>query len=241
MGEDAFRPNPFDDWDAQLKSMRAGGSDVRAFFRRRLRAASYFVPRRPDGKSLSLLATQNNELFLPAFTSEAEFDKWTQPHDGMSALSFETLHHIVVDDLNLSGIVINPFGASLILRRGKLAAMESAATGMTHKRVTHTGKMLFETAKYPPALARAFVAALESSGMEVIEAYILMVRQERETKPHLLFLIDFSGDRKRLFPIVARAVRPHIKSGSNFELLKADRTALAAARQKAAPVYGKRG
>jgi hypothetical protein len=240
MGEDSFRPNLFDDWDAQLKSMRAGGNDVRAFFRRRLRAASYLVPCRPDGKSLSLLATQNNELFLPAFTSETEFGKWMQPHGGMSALSFETLHHIVVDDLNLSGVVINPFGASLILRRGKLAAMESAATGMTHERVTHTGKLVFGTAKYPPALARAFVAALKSSGMEVLEAYILMVRQEHEAKPHLLFLIDFKGDRKLLFPVVARAVQPHIQPGSNFELLKADLTALAAARKKALPVYEQR-
>lgn len=240
MDENAFRPNPFDDWDAQLKNMRAGDSDVRAFFRRRLRAASYLVPRRPDGKNLSLLATQNNELFLPAFTSEDELGKWTQPHGGMSALSFEMLHHIVVDDLALSGIVINPFGASLILRRSKLAAMESAATGMTHERVAHAGKMIFETAAHSPALARAFVAALKSSGMEVFEAYILMVRQEHEATPHLLFLIDFKGDRKLLFPAVARAVQPHIKPGSNFELLKADLAALAAARQKSAPVYGQR-
>jgi hypothetical protein len=240
MDENAFRPNPFDDWDAQLENVRAGGSDVRAFFRRRLRASSYIAPRRPDGRGLSLLATQNNELFLPAFTSEAELDKWTQPHGGTSILLFEMLYHIVADDLSLSGVVINPFGASLILRRSKLSAMESAATGMTLERVAHTGRLLFETAKYPRALARAFAAALRSSGMEVIEAYILMVRQEHEARPHLLFLIDFKGDRKQLFPAVARALQPHMKIGSNFELLKANPATLTVARKKAAPVYRRR-
>ncbi|MDR2296116.1 MAG: enhanced serine sensitivity protein SseB [Clostridiales Family XIII bacterium] len=241
MDGNAFRPNPFDDWDVQLKNMRTGGSDVRAFFRRRLRASSYLVPRRPDGRALSLLATQNNELFLPAFTSEDELGKWAQPHGGMSALSFEMLHHIVVDDLNLAGIVINPFGASLILRRSKLTAIESAATGMMHERIAHTGRMIFETGQCPAALVRDFTAALKNSGMEVFEAYILMARQEHEAKPHMLFLIDFRGDRKLLFPAVARAVQPHMAAGSNFELLKANTATLAAARKKSAPVYQRRG
>ncbi|MDR2354860.1 MAG: enhanced serine sensitivity protein SseB [Clostridiales Family XIII bacterium] len=240
MDENVFRPNPFDDWEAQLKNMRAGGSDVRAFFRRRLRASTYLVPCRPDGKGLSLLATQNNELFLPVFTSKTELGKWMQPHGGVATLPFEMLHHIVVDDVNLSGIVINPFGASLILRRSKLTAIENAATGMTHERVTHTGRLIFETGQCPAALVRDFTAALKNSGMEVFEAYILMARQEHETRPHMLFLIDFKGDRKRLFPAVAQAVQPHMKTGSNFELLKADTATLAAARKKSAPVYRKR-
>ncbi|MDR2770901.1 MAG: enhanced serine sensitivity protein SseB [Clostridiales Family XIII bacterium] len=239
MSENAFRPNPFDDWDAQLRNMRAGGSDVRAFFRRRLRASTYLVPCRPDGKGLSLLATQNNELFLPVFTSKTELDKWVQPHGGSATLPFEMLHHIIVDDLNLSGVVINPFGASLILRRSKLATIENAATGMMHERVTHTGKLIFETGRCTAALVRDFTAALKNSGMEVFEAYILMARQENEAKSHLLFLIDFKGDRKSLFPAVAQAVQPHIKTGLNFELLKADSATLAAARKKSAPVYRK--
>jgi hypothetical protein len=53
-------------------------------------------------------------------------------------------------------------------------------------------------------------------------------------------LIDFKGDRKLLFPAVARAVQPHMKTGSSFELLKADPATLAAAREKTTPVYRKR-
>jgi hypothetical protein len=229
----------FEDWNKQLKNMREGGSDTRAFFTRRLRASEYLVPIQPEGKGLSLLATQHGERFLPAFTSEVEFGKWKQAHGGAAVLTFEALHNTVVDDTKLAGIVINPFGASLILQAETLSEMEGAVTGMTHARTEHKGKTFFKAAKYSPALARAFVAALKDSGMDVSEAYILLARREEDAQSHLLFLIDFKGDRKQLFPAVAKAVRPYMKPGANFELLQAGPATLAAAGEQARPVFRK--
>jgi hypothetical protein len=226
----------FDGWDEQLKRAR-GNSEAWAFFTRRLRASGYFVPRHPDGKGFALLASQKDELFLPAFTSENEFGKWATPNGGASALPFDMLHHIVVDDLRLSGVVINPFGAALILNRDRLTAMENAATGMTHERVEHSGKLILERARHSSALARAFAKTLAKSPMEIFEAYILTARQAHERTSHLLFLIDFNGDRKQLFPAVAAAVQPYMKPGTNFELLKADLVLLDAARKKTAPAF----
>jgi hypothetical protein len=226
----------FADWNEQLRRARTNGGDARAFFTRRLRAAQYFVPRRQGGNELSLLATQENKYFLPAFTSEDEFVKWTQPSNGFAVLPFEMLHHIVVDNPKLCGVVINPFGLSLILNRAALAETESAATGMSHELAEHKGKMFIETAKYRPELARAFAAALKSSGMNVRKAYILMTRQEHDPKGHLLFLIDFSGDNKLLFPHIAKAVKPYIGPGAKFELLRATPATLNIARRKALPI-----
>jgi hypothetical protein len=231
------RPILFDDWDEQLKMAREN-DETWAFFIRRLRASDYLVPRQPDGKGFSLLASQKDALFLPAFTSESEFGKWMAPCGGASFLPFDMLHHIVVDDSRLSGVVVNPFRSALILRRDQLTAMENAATGMTHERVEHTGRLILEQARYAPALGRAFVKALTKSPMEIFEAYILTARQAHEKTSHLLFLIDFNGDRKRLFPAVAQAMQPYMKPGTNFELLKANLTLLNAARKIAAPVYG---
>jgi hypothetical protein len=149
------------------------------------------------------------------------------------------LHHIVVDDPRLSGVVINPFGSALMLSRDHLTAMENAALGMTHERVEHPGKLILARARHSSALARAFAKVLSRSPMEVFEAYILTARQAHERMSHLLFLIDFNGDRKQLFPAVAEAVQPYMKPGTAFELLKADPTLLNAARKKAAPVFKK--
>jgi hypothetical protein len=231
----------FEAWDEQIKRQRENaGGDERAFFIRRVHAASYLVPRAPDGKGLALLATQGGEMFLPAFTSEDEFGKWTGPSGGATLLPFETLHGIVVDDPKLHGVVINPFGPVLLLRRADLAATENAATGMTHRRVDHAGgRMIVEAARYPASLARAFADALKKRPEDISEAYILTARQEHEPKPHLLFLIDFSGDRKLLFPPIAKALQPHMKHGTEFELLKASTPLLRIARQKAQPVFRK--
>jgi hypothetical protein len=72
---------------------------------------------------------------------------------------------------------------------------------------------------------------------ECFEAFILQTRQEHEPAPHLTFLIDFNCDRKQLFPAVAKAIQPHMKAGTNFELLKATFAILQIARGAAAPVY----
>ncbi|MDR1206665.1 MAG: enhanced serine sensitivity protein SseB C-terminal domain-containing protein [Peptococcaceae bacterium] len=149
------------------------------------------------------------------------------------------LHHIVVDDPRLSGVVINPFGSALILKRDHLTAMENAAIGMTHERVEHPGKLILARTHHSSALTRAFAKVLAKSPAEIFEAYILTARQAHERTSHLLFLIDFNGDRKQLFPTVAEAVQPYMKPGTTFELLKADLALLNAARKKAAPAFKK--
>ncbi|MDR1329388.1 MAG: enhanced serine sensitivity protein SseB [Oscillospiraceae bacterium] len=229
---------PFDNWDAELQAMRDGGEpEQRAFFTK-LRASKFFVPVSPlEGKGISLLSTPCGELFIPAFTTSVELQKWERREDGIAVRTFETLHHIVTDDPKLTGIAVNPFGDQLVLYRRDLAIAEDAATGMTHERVEHTGRLIATAAKYAPALARAFSDALKNSGIECFEAYILQTRQEHEPEPHLTFLIDFNGDRKLLFPAVAKAIQPHMKAGTSFELLKATFATLQIARDAAAPVY----
>jgi hypothetical protein len=231
--------SPFDNWDEQYAQMLTGGGAERAAFFSKLRRSIFLVPQPPEGGGISLLATQHGEMFIPAFTTGGEFRKWERREDGAAVRAFEALHGCVTDDAKLAGVVINPFGNQLVLSRRDLDGLENAATGMTRERVEHRGKLMLEAAKCAPALARTFSAALKGSGMDVFEAYILTARQEAGDRPHLLFLIDFSGDRKLLFPHVARAVQPHMKPGDNFELLKADYALLEAARAKAEPAYRK--
>jgi hypothetical protein len=230
---------PFDDWDERFKRMTEGGEADREPFFRKLRRSMFLVPQSLEGNGLSLLSTPCGELFIPAFTTSNEFRKWERREDGATVRTFEVLHGCVTDDPKLAGVVINPFGSQLVLNRHDLDGLENAATGMTRERVEHRGKLALEAAKCAPGLAEAFAAALKDSGADVFEAYILAARQENEPKPHLLFLIDFNGDRKTLFPRVARAVGPHMKAGDNFELLKADYALLEAARAKAAAAYRK--
>ena len=202
-----------------------------------LLAAPLLALRHADGKGLALLNTQTGDRFIPSFTSQEELGKWTFPQKGKIAVTFDMLNHIVVDDRRLSGIVLNPFGKQIVLRREQLSEIQSATRNMTVNRVDHTGSLIFEAARNcPPNLDKALAIAL-ALRPEVFEAYILLAREEHEENTHLLFLIDFNGDRKLLFPYVAEVIQPYMKPGQNFELFKATYQTLQMARTKSVPVY----
>ena len=231
------------DWAGQLTLMRGGGPEAQSAFVARLRSSLFYVPLAPDGKGVALLgANGKDKLFIPAFTAMDEFKAWMGRGESAAVRDFDALNGLVIDDSKISGIVINPFNEQyqLVLTRENLKEIENTATGMTAERVDHTGKTVIEAAEYTKALARSFAEALQTSDMEVFEAFILTARQEHEKKPHLMFLIDFNGDRRRLFPMIARAIQPHMKQGTQFELMKATFGLLAQARSKAAAVYKKK-
>jgi hypothetical protein len=209
----------------------------RRFFRE-LKSARFSVPCGQDNNKIAVLNTPENEIFLPAFTTAQELAKWPFPGVKVAVLPFETLKHIVIDDpQHLSGIVIDPFGKALLLRHAQLAEIDAWTEGMTLKRTDHKGKFrLSITTDYPIGLQKALESLFKTT-RNVSRAWILSAQGEDEAFPHKLFLIDFEGDRKKLFPIVAKAVQPFMKPGESFELMKADNKLLQAAQAKAKPVY----
>ncbi|SHI14942.1 SseB protein N-terminal domain-containing protein [Sporobacter termitidis DSM 10068] len=230
--------NPGDELFRRYEELQSNPNSAKFLcFCQTLLKSAMLVPRHAEGKGLSILSDQKGGNFIPAFTSREDYGKWIFPTGGEANISFSMLSNTVVDDARLGGIVINPFGRQIILRRENLQMIRRATTEMTVNRVDHTEKMIFEdTRDYPPKLPEALARAL-SRRPEVCEAYILSAREEYEEEPHLLFLIDFDGDRKLLFPYVADIIRPYMKKDVSFELLKATYTTLLAAREKAKPIY----
>ena len=226
------------DWQNGISAIRQGNEAEMAPFFERLTFTPLLIPRSKDKKGVALLATQDEKFFIPAFTDNNEYCKWLGGETA-SLCSFVFLRGMVTDDKRLEGIVINPFNPQfqLLLPRQMLNQIENSTTGMTVERIDHEGKTLLDKAECPPKLLQSYIQALDKSGLEIFEAYILMARQEHEDKPHLMFLIDFNGDRKRLFPQIAQALQPHLQKGTQFELMKANRRLLAAARAKTSPVY----
>ena len=195
------------------------------------------VPRHVNGKGLSILHTQHKDSFIPAFTSQQELSAWAFPRGEVVPYAFPALNHMVVDELRLSGIVINPFGKMIFLPRKQLQEIMNATTNMTVNHVVHEGKVILEKAKNVPSQLPAALIRGLARKPEVYEAYILSAREETDSAPHMLFLIDFDGDRKLLFPYVVEIIKPHMKKGATFELAKATYFTLHAAREKVEPVY----
>ena len=67
--------------------------------------------------------------------------------------------------------------------------------------------------------------------------WLLAARPDYKTAPHKLFVIEFFGDRRLLFPQVAKVIEPFMRPGESFELMKADLALAREAKEKSAPIY----
>ena len=52
-------------------------------------------------------------------------------------------------------------------------------------------------------------------------------------------MVDFDGQPKDLFPLLAQAVRLYLREGEQLEMVKADIRLLRAAEQASRPIYEK--
>ena len=66
--------------------------------------------------NFNVLTTDDNKIYLPAFTDLEELSKWGIPEKmNTITLNFDDYVEIILDNNNIDGLVINPFGDSYIL------------------------------------------------------------------------------------------------------------------------------
>jgi hypothetical protein len=211
-----------------------------------LKNAKFLVPCRAkrkgtgNGYCMAVLSMQTEEKFLPAFSSHDELKKWPYENDRTALCSYDKLKHAVLDDPeNLSGIAVNPFGRVLLLRQEQLRHIDSKVEGMYMHRVDHRGNLrLSRPGCELPGLAEALKNLLRSKD-EIYRAYLLLAQEPGDAEPHWLFIIDFNGEKDVLFPAVARVVRPYMRPGESFEIMKATYILLQHASAMCGPIYRK--
>ena len=68
--------------------------------------------------NFNVLTTDDNKIYLPAFTDLEELSKWGIPSNmDTITLNFDNYVEIILENENIEGLVINPFGDSYILSR----------------------------------------------------------------------------------------------------------------------------
>lgn len=190
----------------------------------------------------AVLSTPEGEKFLAAFSELAELEKWPFSRGRVSVFSFDDLKHAMLEDpQDLAGLAINPFGKVLLLRQSQIAQIDTVTQGTSVQRVKHdAGLLLLRPKALPPGLAGRMKLFFRPR-REVQRVYLLLAQEPEKPAPHWLFLIDFDGTETSLFPQVAEAVQPYMKSGDSFELMKATSRLLQIAAAKSKPIYQRRG
>ena len=195
---------------------------------------STFLTFSPAPGRVNILNSKQKEALLPAFTSREELEKWPFERAPVAEISFVELEKLMRSNARLDGVVINPFGRALFLRRDQLADIEH-----TLRQATPRSQIKVKaTLDYPIGLPMA-VRELMEQHPEVYRVWLLAARSEHDTTDRKLFVVDLDGSPKELFGQLAQAVRLYMRQGEGFEMVKADIGLLRAAEQAGRPIYEK--
>ena len=210
---------------------------------RALKHIKYLVPCKETSESskkpeTAVFVSPTGDKYLAAFTNTAELSKWPYKHDKTELLSYDDLKFIVLNNpKNMAGIVLDPFSKRLLLRQEQLEQIDLLTDGFGIRCIEHSEAMhLSKLAKEMPELIAALNVFLASK-KNVYTAYMVMVIEPEETQSHLLFIIDFDGEKSDLFPSLAKVISPHIEYGGYYEMMKATYNLLNAAAAVSKPVF----
>ena len=96
----------------------------RQFFKE-LKDAQLLVPYQGDTMNVAALHNSAGEILLPAFTSPYELTREHTAWDSIGVMTLDDLKHIIIDlPAAVSGVVLNPFGKALVLRRPQLMEID---------------------------------------------------------------------------------------------------------------------
>lgn len=220
------------DPEAMTRSIAADGSlQNKAKEFAVLKTAAFLIFAPAPGKAAAIL-NKEKESLLAAFTCMEELNKWPFPRSEVEESAFTQLQRLVEENPRLDGIVIDPFGKSLVLRRNHLADIDATLAAACPQRELQ----LRATRDYPIGLPLT-VREQCARHPEVYRVWLLAARAPGEAKDHKLLVVDLDGDGKALFPQLAKALRLFLRQGERLELRKADIGLLRIAEQATRPLY----
>ena len=222
------------DPEALSESLREDGSRQNKAKNFALLKTSAFLVFSKGPGQVSVLNNNKKESLVPAFTCREELEKWPFERGEIMEMPFHVLQSMVDKDARLDGIVINPFGKALFLRRNHLTDINSTLRAATPRKELK----MKATLDYPIGLPMA-VKELCAQHPEVYRVWLLAAHSECDTADHKLFVVDFDGQPGDLFPLLGKAVHLYLRQGEQLEMMKADIRLLRAAEQAARPIYEK--
>lgn len=162
--------------------------------------------------NFNVLTTDDNKIYLPAFTDLEELSKWGIPANmDTITLNFDNYVDIILDNENIEGLVINPFGNSFILSRKwleELKAMKKERLNVNEIRIEANSKILIDIPKhYPTMMIEAIKNCCDSLG-NINKAWLLEMITEKEKS--WLLILDFEGDKNYIFSRISQAARNYL-------------------------------
>lgn len=174
---------------------------------------SYINSKQEDENvSFNVLSTDDNKIYLPAFTDLEELSKWGIPTNiNTLTLNFDNYVEIISENENIEGLVINPFGDTFILSRewlNELKDMKEKRLKVNEIRIEANSKILIDEPKhYPTMMVDAIRECCDNLG-NINKAWLLEMITEKEKS--WLLVLDFDGDKNYIFSKISQAARNYL-------------------------------
>lgn len=163
--------------------------------------------------SLHMLTTQDHKHFYPVFTDWSEIRKWQNcPSQKTLVFSFENYAEMILKDPDISGMVIDPFGSNFVIDR-KLAEhlktkKDIITKGVSEQKIEkETTVCLGEPKIYPTEMIEAVKDHLQKEPAVKTVWMRLMYKGDQYS---YLFIIDFEGDRNKIFGEIANVAGSYL-------------------------------
>ena len=162
--------------------------------------------------NFNVLKTDDDKTYLPAFTDLEELSKWGIPEKmNTITLNFDDYVEIILDNDNIDGLVINPFGDYYIIPKEglkDLKEMKKERLKVNEIKIESNSKILISEPKhYPTMMMEAITSCCDSLG-NINKAWLLEMMTEKDRS--WLLVLDFEGDKNSIFSKISQVVRNYL-------------------------------
>ena len=193
--------------------------------------------------SFAFLTGPEDKPYFPAFTDWEEVGKWEDIKNGevhTMVMSFDDYYYMTKE--NECGIVIDPFGANLIIdnnniRRFKEIKDLNTSGHSEHVITEETKVMIGEPKEYPEKMVQAIIAHAKKN-KNINALWLKLMANEKEES--FLLAVDFDGDKETVFGGIAEAARPYLPQGYFIDMVPFDDKGIGAAASEGEPFYKKK-
>lgn len=165
--------------------------------------------------AFAMLSDGNGHGFFPIFTDETELMKWElaqKENPQKAVLGFDDYANMVLRTNGAEGVVVNPFSDNLTLNRATISSWRDkkqiSQKGYAENSVAHDADAKITT---PSPFPLELSTALSQAAKDLKEVKSLWLRQmELDGRISHLAIIDFDGERTKVFSALGNSVRPFI-------------------------------
>lgn len=162
--------------------------------------------------NFNVLSTADNKIYLPAFTDLEELSKWGIPGNmDTITLNFDNYVDIILENKNIDGLIINPFGNLFILSKEwleELKEIKKERLKINEVKIEANSKILVNEPNHYPTMLMEVIKECCDNLKTINKAWLLELITEKERS--WLLILDFQGDKNYIFSKISQVARNYL-------------------------------